>query len=140
MPREVYLVLFEFGQTHEQAALALLIPTLHRLFPGALLRGAVVDNSLARSDEVAIDNALDRVSGDNTLREFSGWDRGIAWLERRYSPATRSIFVLANDTWCGWTSTIACYVPAVSSRPSHGAWSKIESIRVRSSCSGLLRQ
>ena len=98
MPREVYLVLLEFGQKHEQAALELLIPTLHRLFPGAMLRGAVVDNALARNDEVAIDHELDRVSGDNTLREFSGWDRGIAWLERRYSPATGSIFVLANDT------------------------------------------
>ena len=98
MPREVYLVLLEFGQKHEQAALELLIPTLHRLFPSAILRGAVVDNALARNTDVAIDHELDRLSGDNTLREFSGWDRGIAWLERRYSPATESIFVLANDT------------------------------------------
>jgi hypothetical protein len=98
MPREIYLVLLEFGQTQEQAALALLIPTLHRLFPGAVLRGAVVDNALAGAVEVHIGRELTRVSGDNTQREFSGWDRGISWLERRYLPATGSIFVLANDT------------------------------------------
>ena len=98
MPREVYLVLLEFGQKHEQAALELLIPMLHRVCPSAILRGAVVDNALAGTVEVEIDHELDRVSGDNTLREFSGWDRGIAWLERRYSPATGSIVVLANDT------------------------------------------
>jgi hypothetical protein len=98
MPREVYLVLLEFGQKHEQAALELLVPTLQRLFPSAIRRGAVVDNTLTRSSDVAIDHELDRVSGDNTLREFSGWDRGIAWLEQRYAPAMESIFVLANDT------------------------------------------
>ena len=98
MTREVYLVLVEFGQTQERAALELLIPMLHRVFPGASVRGAVVDNALAGSVEFKIEHELDRVGGDNTLREFSGWDRGIAWLERRYAPAAGSIFVLANDT------------------------------------------
>ena len=36
--------------------------------------------------------------GDNRLREFSGWDTGVSWLERRYSPAPDAIIVLANDT------------------------------------------
>ena len=41
---------------------------------------------------------VDRISGDNTLREFSGWDRGLAWLDRRHAPAPDSVVVLANDT------------------------------------------
>lgn len=98
MRREVHLVLLEFGQEHEQTALELLVPTLHRVFPGAIVRGTVVDNALGGHVEVAIDHQIDRVSGDNTLREFSGWDRGVAWLDRRHAPAPDSIVVLANDT------------------------------------------
>src|SRR5712691_9189459 len=96
--REVYLVLLELGQQHEQAALELLIPTLHRVFPRVILRSAIVDNALVGNCEFGIDRDIDRLSGDNTLREFSGWDRGIAWLERRWAPQSGSVVVLANDT------------------------------------------
>jgi hypothetical protein len=95
---EVFLVLAEFGQTREQPSLELLLPTLRCLFPDAIVRGAVVDNSLTGDAEEAIGDGLARLSGDNTLHEFSGWDRGIAWLEQRRAPSPDSIFVLANDT------------------------------------------
>ena len=98
MPREVYLVLIEFGQRHEQAALELLITMLRRVFPWATVRGAVVDNALAADAEVKIDQEIDRLSGDNALHEFSGWDRGLSWVEQRYAPAPDAIVVLANDT------------------------------------------
>lgn len=95
---DVFLVLVELGQTHEQAALDLLIPTLHRVFPDALVRGAVVDNAMVVDAEATIGDGVVRVSGDNTLHEFSGWDRGMAWLQQRHAPAPDSIVVLANDT------------------------------------------
>ncbi len=98
MKTDVYLVLAEFGQRRERAALDLLIPTLHRLFPGATVRSAVVDNALDGDIEAEIDREVDRMRGDNTLHEFSGWDRGIAWLQRRYGPQPGSVLVLANDT------------------------------------------
>lgn len=98
MKRDVYLVLLEFGQEHEEAALDLLFSTLRRILPGASLRGAVVDNAITGASELAIDRDLHRIGGDNTLREFSGWDRGLAWLEQRYAPGPNSIVVLANDT------------------------------------------
>jgi hypothetical protein len=75
-----------------------LTPTLARLFPGAQVRSVIVDNALDEHAEVEIDEGLHRVNGDNALHEFSGWDRGIAWLDRRYGPAAGSMFVLANDT------------------------------------------
>jgi GT2 family glycosyltransferase len=98
MSPDVHLVLVEFGQARERAALDLLIPTLQRVFPGATLRTVVVDNALAGTPDCAIDRACDRISGDNTLREFSGWDRGLAWLDARRTLAPDSIVVLANDT------------------------------------------
>ena len=81
MTPDVFLVLVEYGQSRERAALDLLIPTLQRVFPGATVRTVVVDNALAGAPDCAIDRACDRVSGDNTLHEFSGWDRGLAWLD-----------------------------------------------------------
>jgi hypothetical protein len=98
MKPEVYLVLLEFGQQHERAALDLLVQTLHRVCPAATLRTVVVDNALESSVEVKIDHEVHRVSGDNTMREFSGWDLAIGWLERRYAPKEASIVALANDT------------------------------------------
>jgi hypothetical protein len=100
MKRDVYLVMLELGRRHEQAALELLVPMLHRVFPGARVRGAVVDNALAGNFEIEVvyEQEIDRISGDNGLREFTGWDRGLAWLERRYAPLPNAIYVLANDT------------------------------------------
>jgi hypothetical protein len=98
MKEEIYLALVEFGQQREQAALDLLVPTLRRVCPGALVRTVVLDNALDNTAEVEIDHDLHRVPGDNTLREFSGWDAGIAWLEKYYEPDPASILVLANDT------------------------------------------
>jgi hypothetical protein len=98
MTRDVSLVFVEFGQSHEQAALDLLTPMLQRVLPDASLRTVIVDNARSGEPDHAIDRACDRISGDNSLREFSGWDRGLGWLDRRHAPAPESIVVLANDT------------------------------------------
>jgi hypothetical protein len=96
--REVSLVIVEFGQSRERAVLDLLVPALQRVFPGATLRTVVVDNALAGDPDYAIGPACHRVSGRNALREFSGWDLGLAWLDARGGHVPESIVVLANDT------------------------------------------
>ena len=95
---DVYLVLVEFGRTREQAALELLASMLRRVAPGTRLRTVIVDNAGGGHPERAIGSECHRVIGDNGLREFSGWDCGLAWLARRYAPAPDAIVVLANDT------------------------------------------
>ncbi|MBI3400179.1 MAG: glycosyltransferase [Acidobacteria bacterium] len=107
----VFLVLVEHGQARERAALGLLIPALQRVFPGANVRTVVVDNARAGEPDRAIDRTCDRVSGDNTLHEFSGWDRGLAWLDARCELKPESIVVLANDTVAradkrGWVQSL----------------------------------
>jgi hypothetical protein len=102
MKPEIYLVLLEFGRRHEQASLDLLISTLGRVCPGATPRTVIVDNALdgrmGPTVAVELEHDIHRVSGDNTMHEFSGWDLAITWLEQRYAPAPASIVVLANDT------------------------------------------
>jgi len=98
MKPAVYVAFVEFGQQDEQAALDLLLPMLGRVCPGSVAQTAIVDNALDVDAEIEIGRGLHRLNGDNTLHEFSGWDRGLAWLEQRYAPAPDSFVVLANDT------------------------------------------
>jgi hypothetical protein len=95
---DLYLLLLEHGQEHERTAIDLLESTLGRLFPGRRLQIAIVDNALKQESHTVVKDDVDRISGDNTLREFSGWDHGITWLERHRAPAADSIVALANDT------------------------------------------
>ena len=98
MTRDVYLLLLEHGREREQKAIDLLDSTLRRLFPDSRRHTAIIDNAVTDGSDTAIDERIERISGDNTLREFSGWDRGLAWLDRRHTPAPDSVVVLANDT------------------------------------------
>src|SRR6185436_14089842 len=74
MPREVLAVLVAFGPAHLDDALDALRRVASRLCPGASLKGVVVDNALGGNLEIEVDAAFTRVSGDNSSREFSGWD------------------------------------------------------------------
>jgi hypothetical protein len=95
---DVYLVLLTFGPAHEQAALDLLLPMITRVCPDAAVRTVIVDNALDGESETAVDAACARIAGDNDMREFSGWDRGLEWVHRRHAPAKDALIVLANDT------------------------------------------
>jgi hypothetical protein len=83
---DVHLLMLEYGQARERAALDLLVPMLRRVFPAATPRITIVDNAIAGDGHVSVDAHIDRIGGDNTLREFSGWERGLAWLDRQHAP------------------------------------------------------
>jgi hypothetical protein len=95
---DVALVLVEFGRHGERDALDLLLAAVRRAFPRSRAGAVVVDNADEGEGETAIASDIYRIAGDNSLHEFSGWDRGLAWLERRTPLATDTIVVLANDT------------------------------------------
>ena len=98
MRREVFFVLVAYGEAHRDAALATLRRFVRRHFPGAAPAGVVVDNALDGRVELELDGATTCISGDNTWREFSGWDRGLGWLDAVYAPRPESALLLANDT------------------------------------------
>jgi len=50
--------------------------------PNAIRTTVVVDNSLPRSEFERLSPTSVIVGGDNSLREFSAWDRGLAYLDR----------------------------------------------------------
>jgi hypothetical protein len=96
MAREAWAVLVTFGAAHRDAALEALREVAARF--GATLRGVVVDNALEGRFEIELDSAFTCVSGDNSSREFSGWDRGLAWLESAHRLGSDDNLFLANDT------------------------------------------
>src|SRR5688572_29704300 len=98
MDRDVFFVLVVLGDTHRQGALDALRGVVRRSFPQARVRGVVVDNSWSGQVERVLDDSTTCISGDNRWREFSAWDRGLAWLDRAFSISPEAAIVLANDT------------------------------------------
>lgn len=57
----------------------------------------VVDNS-QNNMTPAVDNDYVTIAGNNSAWEFSGWDRGIAYIREHCSYDSNTIFIFANDT------------------------------------------
>ncbi len=59
----------------------------------------MVDNALTTPTlaELAADASL--VEGNNTYREFSGWDHGWSWLENHLPPSNDDVVCLCNETF-----------------------------------------
>jgi hypothetical protein len=96
MARDLFAVLVTFGPAHRADALDAVRRVAARL--QGELRGVVVDNALDGNLEIELDAAFTVVSGDNTQREFSGWDRGLAWLDAAFAGSPDDLLLLGNDT------------------------------------------
>lgn len=96
--RSYSFVHLEFGSLHRKTSLALLallarrVPALHRRL--IIVDNAGVPSPLATAapfDEIVL------LAGDNTRREFSGWDIAAAWLKNEAMPPSDG-YVFSNDT------------------------------------------
>jgi hypothetical protein len=96
MQARVGFALASYGTKHRDAAVRVMKELAARLAPSARLGGVVVDNAMSGPIELELDSATTCISGDNSGREFSAWDRGLAWLERAYGPI--ETLILGNDT------------------------------------------
>jgi len=95
----VYIIYLEFTAHHRESSLPVLLSLAARLLPGCEPELVIVDNGSARdSDVVPYPNAT-CIAGDNSSREFSGMDRGVAWLKAQRKLAPDAIVILANDTF-----------------------------------------
>ena len=96
---EIRVVYLQFGSEHFQDGYGHLVGLLNEWFPENPRRICVVDNSLEGDFEISLNSDTDLVSGDNTARDFSGYDRGIRWLNSACASRRRLIWVFANDTF-----------------------------------------
>jgi hypothetical protein len=99
MSADAWIVFLAFGRDHLDGGLNAVETLAARLLPGARVRTVIVDNALAGDVEIELHNGRAYLSGDNASREFSGWDRGLAWLRAAHRPAPDATLLLANDTF-----------------------------------------
>jgi hypothetical protein len=96
---EIFVVFLEYTPAHRESGRRVLERVLERVFSRHLVRQVIVDNAYERDEDVPPAEGADTIAGDNSSREFSGFDVGIAHLQRKYHPLPRSVFLLVNDTF-----------------------------------------
>jgi hypothetical protein len=98
--RRIFVVYLVYGSRYIDEGIDLLEQIVTKAFPGMEARYLVVDNADCTESDL-ISTALNRyyVSGDNKLREFSGWDKGWKLFERNFAVAEEDLFLFANDTF-----------------------------------------
>jgi len=99
MTPKVHTVYVEFTDRFQHDGLGILTPWVNRVLPGLSPEFLVVDNALAGDIEVSVEENVTLVSGDNSSREFSGLDTGVAWFAANRDLNDGDVFVLANDTF-----------------------------------------
>lgn len=99
--RDLFAVFLQYTDTHQRQGLEVLRDIIRRAFPAFRPRIVVVDNALAEDERRELSENTVLLGGDNTCREFSGWDKGLEWIEKQFSPSPDSVLILANDTLVG---------------------------------------
>lgn len=98
MRAECYLIFVEFGDQKRMAALSELKALIFKIMPNCNLHVVIVDNSTANDIEICLDPRTNVISGNNTSRDFSGYDRGLEWIRNRRKLNNNTVVVFANDT------------------------------------------
>lgn len=97
-PDKVIVLFLVYGDKYLQDGLNELRKIVSRMFPSVGADYIVVDNAMHLSfDERRSDYRI--VGGDNSLWEFSGWDRGFAYAKDNDYITDGSVVFFANDTF-----------------------------------------
>ena len=82
MRGEVFLVYLRFGESRGTAPFEKLRKLARRWFPLAVQRIVIVDNAITFDLEREVRRNVDLISGDNVEREFTGYEKGLQFLQR----------------------------------------------------------
>ncbi len=96
---ELYIPYVQFSDEHQDQGLSIMTNFAHRLFAGHVLHILVIDNSIPEGFEKTLANGCHLIAGDESSRDFSGWDKGVDWIQVAHAPKADSIFLFANDTF-----------------------------------------
>jgi hypothetical protein len=96
---ELVQVFVIYGQENLDSGVSSLKRFSERVFPDHDRSMLVVDNKLQNELASSSRRDMNVVSGDNSNREFSGWDEGIRRLDADGRLTNATTVVLANDTF-----------------------------------------
>lgn len=89
----------QFTDKHQEKGISKLREFLATKLKGAEQIIVVIDNSIEKDLEIKYNSNYHFISGDDSSYEFSGWDKGIKYIERYFSPQEKDAFILVNDTF-----------------------------------------
>ncbi len=98
LPDQVIVLFLIYGDKFEKSGLGYLELIVRRMFPATVIDIVVIDNSLPESYVKHCDGYV-RIGGNNTLWEFSGWDRGLDYIKENISCSRYAHVFFANDTF-----------------------------------------
>jgi len=98
MNRQLHVIYLQTTAKRQEESLAALNRIIAQTFPGLEAHILVVDNAITTPHEQRIAANVTLIDGDNRCREFTGMDRGIAWLENRGDVPRDAVILLSNDT------------------------------------------
>ena len=91
----LYLV---YGEEHASEGLEVLNKIAKRMFPGSSIRVVIIDNALpADYQKEKSGNIV--IGGENSMFEFSGWDRGVRYMLKNMGAGDSTLVFFANDTF-----------------------------------------
>jgi len=97
--RTVFAIYLETTRKKLTEGLAGIHRIIDQTFPTLSSEILVVDNAITTPHEEKLEDGATLIDGDNSCREFSGIDRGLAWLQKNRPLRADSVFLLANDTF-----------------------------------------
>lgn len=102
MPNKIVVLFLVFGDAHRESGLRVIRQILTRMFPEIPVDFLVIDNAVPPFNSSA-KHALSRdvllLPGDNSLWEFSGWDKGTKYVLENISFSKDDVFLYVNDTF-----------------------------------------
>jgi len=98
MKRPLHALYLQTTPARQEESVDALMRIIARTFPDADARLLIVDNALDSPCERHVAPNVTLIDGDNRGREFTGLDRGIAWLRSKGEPRDDAIMLIANDT------------------------------------------
>ncbi|MCS7092176.1 MAG: hypothetical protein NZM26_02395 [Patescibacteria group bacterium] len=96
----IFVLFVQFGDQHRTSGIARIKKFLADLgLKKTPLIILVIDNSIEKSTEIVFGPHEHFISGDDSTYEFSGWDKGIKYIERHFCIRHDDLIILANDTF-----------------------------------------
>lgn len=99
MAPPAYCIYLQYTDRHQADGLMRLRKIAPTLFPHHQLRYLIVDNAIENDFELQVSSDCDRIGGDNRVREFTGYQKGLEWIAGRHPVDDLTPVLFANDTF-----------------------------------------
>jgi hypothetical protein len=99
MSDKLYIIYLIYTEQHRDSGIKLLRKFIARIFPKHQIEFIVVENKCDFPAEFQFETDATQINGDNTVREFTGFECGLEWAMKRKGAKPSDTIILVNDTF-----------------------------------------